>query len=98
MYAGLARSVNVGGSEKRFGAAFGAGAIVVSRGMAMENGYVCCPTTLPSLADAGVHTCSVLSRKTSSSWPTVVVPARIFYQETIAMRVSERERERAPQS
>lgn len=78
MYAGLARSVNVGGSGKLFGIALGAGAILTLSGMVMENGNVCWPTTLPSLGDAGVHTGSVMSRKTSSSCPTAVVPARIF--------------------
>jgi hypothetical protein len=81
MYAGLAHSKNVGGSEKLLGAALGTGAIVgfvASRGMVMENGNLCWPTTLPSLADAGVHMGSVKSRKTSSSCPTAVVPARTF--------------------
>jgi hypothetical protein len=77
MYAGLARSENVGGSAKRSSAAFGTGAIIVWRGIVMANGYVCRPTTFPSLADAGVHTGSVLSRKRSSSWPTAVVAAQI---------------------
>ena len=78
MYAGLARSENVGGSIKLFGAAWGTGAIVASRGRVMENGNLCCPTSLPSLSDAGVHTGSVISKKTSSSSPTAVVPARTF--------------------
>ena len=75
MYAGLARSENVGGSGKRFGVAFGAGATAASRGMAMENAYVCTPTILPSREDAGVQTGSVMFRKTSSSCPTAVVAA-----------------------
>ena len=78
MYAGLARSENVGGSIKLFGVAWGTGAIVASRGRVMENGNLCCPTSLPSLSDAGVHTGSVISKKTSSSSPTAVVPARTF--------------------
>jgi hypothetical protein len=78
MYAGLARSENVGGSEKHFGAALGAGAIVASRGIVIENGNLCWPTTLPSHTDAGIHTGTVMSKKSSSSCPTAVVPARIF--------------------
>lgn len=58
--------------------AFEPGATIASGRMGTESGYVCCQTTLPSFADAGDQTGSVLSRKSSPSWPTTKIPARIL--------------------
>ena len=73
MYAGLARSKNVGGSGKLFGTALGIDATLTSREMVMENGNGCWPTTLRSHSDTGVHMGSVMSRKGFSSCLTAMV-------------------------